>query len=216
MMSSNETLDHDFRVPDNGYLGFNSSMGNLAALGSEEPLSSYAHHGEIAVESLPSCTQQQIEEERLRGDILRYLVKNSNGTYHYSAELRAIIHDVVGIPFKATQAEFQETVTSLLEILHSDPQRRFLISGERDNILEKRCFVRGDEDEISDLVEEWRALIAAFLLESKRSVGLSDIGSRYRGIALSLHPSPNPLSLFNRHINITIIVFKTYVIAHEQ
>ena len=27
--------------------------------------------------------------------------------------------------------------------------------------------------------EEWRALIAIFLLESKRSVGLSDIGSRY-------------------------------------
>lgn len=133
---------------------------------------------DIAVESLPPYTQQQIEEERLRGDILRYLVKNSNGTYHYSAELRAIIHDVVGIPYNASQTEFQETVASLLDILHSDPQRRFLISGEVDNILVKRCFVRGDEEEISDLVEEWRALIAAFLLESKRSVGLSDIGSR--------------------------------------
>ena len=133
---------------------------------------------DMSVESLPPYTQQQIEEERLRGDILRYLVKNSNGTYHYSAELRAIIHDVVGITYNASQTEFQETVASLLDILHSDPQRRFLISGEVDNILVKRCFVRGDEEEISDLVEEWRALIAAFLLESKRSVGLSDIGSR--------------------------------------
>ena len=58
---------------------------------------------EIGVESLPFSTQQQIEEERLRGDILRYLVGNSNGTYHYSAELRAIIHDVIGIPASTTQ-----------------------------------------------------------------------------------------------------------------
>ena len=58
---------------------------------------------EIGVESLPLSTQQQIEEERLRGDILRYLVGNSNGTYHYSAELRAIIHDVIGIPATTTQ-----------------------------------------------------------------------------------------------------------------
>ena len=65
---------------------------------------------EIGVESLPFSTQQQIEEERLRGDILRYLVGNSNGTYHYSAELRAIIHDVIGIPASTTQtgtAEFR-------------------------------------------------------------------------------------------------------------
>lgn len=58
---------------------------------------------EIGMESLPFSTQQQIEEERLRGDILRYLVGNSNGTYHYSAELRAIIHDVIGIPASTTQ-----------------------------------------------------------------------------------------------------------------
>lgn len=58
---------------------------------------------EIGLESLPFSTQQQIEEERLRGDILRYLVGNSNGTYHYSAELRAIIHDVIGIPASTTQ-----------------------------------------------------------------------------------------------------------------
>eukprot|EP00596_Hydrurales_sp_CCMP1899_P009800 CAMPEP_0119035564 /NCGR_PEP_ID=MMETSP1177-20130426/2648_1 /TAXON_ID=2985 /ORGANISM="Ochromonas sp, Strain CCMP1899" /LENGTH=1104 /DNA_ID=CAMNT_0006994003 /DNA_START=168 /DNA_END=3482 /DNA_ORIENTATION=- len=122
-------------------------------------------------------SQQEIEEERLRGDILRYLVKNSNGTYHYSSELRAIIHDVVGFSLKGAQLQFEETVTSLLDILLSDPQRRFLISGDKDNIMIKRCFVRGDEDEISDLVEEWRALIAAFLLEPRKSVGLSDIGS---------------------------------------
>ena len=173
MMTSIETLCGEFRATtEQDFNSFDTP---------DEPTDS--NYGvppsDIAVESLPSYTQQQIEEERLRGDILRYLVKNSNGTYHYSAELRAIIHEVVGIPFNATQIEFQETVTSLLDILHSDPQRRFLITGERDNILVKRCFVRGDEDEISDLVEEWRALIAAFLLESKRSVGLSDIGSRY-------------------------------------
>mmetsp|Transcript_1065 Transcript_1065/g.1187 ORF Transcript_1065/g.1187 Transcript_1065/m.1187 type:complete len:888 (-) Transcript_1065:21-2684(-) len=127
--------------------------------------------------NLPFSTQQQIEEERLRGDILKYLVGNSNGTYHYSADLRAIIHDVIGIPVNSTQTELSETVASLLDILHTDPEKRFLVSGEGDNIHIKRCFVRGDEDEISDLVEEWRALIATFLLDSKRSVGLSDIGS---------------------------------------
>jgi hypothetical protein len=97
----------------------------------------------------------------------------------------------------------------------SDPEQYLtcnmasITAGEGDNIHIKRCFVRGDEEEISDLVEgmysnskerilgrhrniinshtlspclslitEWRALIAIFLLESKRSVGLSDIGSR--------------------------------------
>jgi hypothetical protein len=92
----------------------------------------------------------------LRGDILKYLVGNSNGTYHYSADLRAIIHDVIGIPVNSTQSELSETVASLLDILHTDPEKRFLVSGEGDNIHIKRCFVRGDEDEISDLVEEWR------------------------------------------------------------
>jgi hypothetical protein len=137
--------------------------------------SSLSSHGDKT--GVPS-SQQEIEEERLRGDILRYLVKNSNGTYHYSSELRAIIHDVVGFSLKGAQLQFEETVTSLLDILLSDPQRRFLISGDKDNIMIKRCFVRGDEDEISDLVEEWRALIATFLLEPRKSVGLSDIGSR--------------------------------------
>jgi hypothetical protein len=172
MLSSNESADRDFHVSETDTDSFDAPE-DVNTFSNDSP-----PHPDIPVESLPFYTQQQIEEERLRGDILRYLVKNSNGTYHYSAELRAIIHDVVGIPYNASQSEFQETVTSLLDILHSDPQRRFLISGELDNILVKRCFVRGDEDEISDLVEEWRALIAAFLLESKRSVGLSDIGSR--------------------------------------
>lgn len=174
MSTSSESLQRDCRISENGYDSHNQSD-DLQNTSHESQM---IPHSEIVVESLPSYTQQQIEEERLRGDILRYLVKNSNGTYHYSAELRAIIHDVVGIPHRASQTEFQDTVTSLLDILHADPQRRFLVSGERDNILVKRCFVRGDEEEISDLVEEWRALIAAFLLESKRSVGLSDIGSR--------------------------------------
>lgn len=136
------------------------------------------NHLVINREKTVPSTQQEIEEERLRKDILRYLVKNSNGTYHYSSELRAIIHDVVGFSLKGAQLQFEETVTSLLDILLSDPLRRFLISGDKDNIMIKRCFVRGDEEEISDLIEEWRALIAAFLLEPRKSVGLSDIGSR--------------------------------------
>lgn len=172
MLSSIETTDRDTRGGDT------DTVSCVLPDDVTSVNSSSAPPPDVAVETLPFLTQQQIEEERLRGDILRYLVKNSNGTYHYSAEFRTIIHDVVGIPYNASQIEFQETVTSLLDILHSDPQRRFLISGELDNIMVKRCFVRGDEEEISDLVEEWRALIAAFLLESKRSVGLSDIGSR--------------------------------------
>jgi hypothetical protein len=71
---------------------------------------------EIGVESLPFSTQQQIEEERLRGDILRYLVGNSNGTYHYSAELRAIIHDVIGIPANTTQTGSKLITQYLLHV----------------------------------------------------------------------------------------------------
>ena len=113
----------------------------------------------------------------MRKDILRYLVTNSNGTYHYSAELRAIAYDVVGMSTQSTAAEQTKALQNLLDVLHGDPQKRFLISGEGDNIIVKRCFVRGDEEEISDLVEEWRGQIASFLMDCKRSVGLSDIGS---------------------------------------
>jgi hypothetical protein len=144
---SSEDPQHNFRMHGNekiteDEMGYNSNQRPNARKEIDNDDSSYnadttnqnqwqGHppHGEIPIESLPFFTQQQIEEERLRGDILRYLVKNSNGTYHYSAELRAIIHDVIGIPFKASQTEFQETVTSLLDILHSDPQRLGIVLG---------------------------------------------------------------------------------------
>jgi hypothetical protein len=137
------------------------------------------YNDESAPEYAPSPFQyeQQIEEERLRGDILRYLVKHSNGAYHFSAELRTLTRDVVGINFKATREEFEETESSLLDLLYSDPQRRFSIIGEGDHIVIKRAPL--DKDEISNLVEDWRCLIADFLLVSKRVVCLSDIGSRY-------------------------------------
>lgn len=129
-------------------------------------------------ERSPSTFQyeQQIEEERLRDDILRYLVKNSNGAFHFSSELRTLTRDVVGLNFKATREEFEQTESSLLDLLYSDPQRRFAVIGEGDQIFIKRAAL--DKDEISNLVEDWRCLIADFLLESKRVVCLSDIGSR--------------------------------------
>ena len=121
-------------------------------------------------------SHQQNEEERLRCDILRYLVNRSNGVYHYSIELRTITLDVVGLSFKSSKQEFQETEISLLDLLYSDPKRRFSIIGEGDHISVKRAPL--DEDQIDLLVEEWRCLIATFLFESKRIVCLSDIGSR--------------------------------------
>ena len=133
--------------------------------------------GGTLLASLPAHSHQQLEEERVRKDILRYLVTNSNGTYHYSAELRAIAYDVVGMSTQSSALEQTQALQNLLDVLHGDPQKRFLISGEGDNIIVKRCFVRGDEEEISDLVEEWRGQIASFLMDCKRSVGLSDIGS---------------------------------------
>jgi hypothetical protein len=119
--------------------------------------------------------EQQLEEERLRDDILRYLIKNSNGAFHSATGLRQITRDVVGIRV-ASREEFELAESSLLDLLYSDPQRRFSIVGEGDHILVKRAAL--DKDEISSLVEEWRCLIADFLLESKRNICLSDIGSR--------------------------------------
>ena len=118
----------------------------------------------------------QIEEERLRSDILKYLVNKSNGVFHYSVELRTITLDVIGLSFMASKQEFQETEISLLNLLYLDPKRRFTIMGEGDHISVKRAPL--DEDQIDLLVEEWRCLIATFLFESKRIVCLSDIGSR--------------------------------------
>ena len=121
-------------------------------------------------------SDEQIEEERLRSEILKYLVNKSNGVYHYSVELRTITLDVIGLSFMASKQEFQETEISLLDLLYSDPRRRFSIIGEGDHISVKRAPL--DEDQIDLLVEEWRCLIATFLFESKRIVCLSDIGSR--------------------------------------
>ena len=118
----------------------------------------------------------QIEEERLCSDILKYLVNKSNGVYHYSVELRTITLDIIGLSFMASKQEFQEAEISLLNLLYLDPKRRFTIMGEGDHISVKRAPL--DEDQIDLLVEEWRCLIATFLFESKRIVCLSDIGSR--------------------------------------
>jgi hypothetical protein len=124
----------------------------------------------------PFLSDQHQEEERLRSDIYRYLVNKSGGVFHYSVELRTITLDIIGISHKASQEEFRETENCLLDLLYSDPQRRFSIVGERDHIFVKRAPL--DEDQINKLVEEWRCLIASFLFESKRIVCLSDIGSR--------------------------------------
>ena len=56
----------------------------------------------------------QIEEERLRSDILKYLANKSNGVYHYSVELRTITLDIIGLSFMASKQEFQEAEISLL------------------------------------------------------------------------------------------------------
>ena len=121
-------------------------------------------------------SDEQIEEERLRSDILKYLVNKSNGVFHHSVELRTITLDVIGLSFMASKQEFQETEISLLNLLYLDPKRRFTIMGEGDHISVKRAPL--DEDQIDLLVGEWRCLIATFLFESKRIVCLSDIGSR--------------------------------------
>ena len=121
-------------------------------------------------------SQDQNEDERIRCDILKYIVNKSNGVYQYSVELRSITLNVVGLSLKASKQEYQETEISLLDLLYLDPKRRFSITGEGDHISVKRAPL--DEDQIDLFVEEWRCLIATFLFESKRIVCLSDIGSR--------------------------------------
>ena len=121
-------------------------------------------------------SQDQNEDERIRCDILKYIVNKSNGVYQYSVELRSITLNVVGLSLTASKQEYQETEISLLDLLYLDTKRRFSIVGEGDHISVKRAPL--DEDQIDLLVEEWRCLIATFLFESKRIVCLSDIGSR--------------------------------------
>ena len=134
------------------------------------------NHNEAINDDTKLLSYDQNEDERIRCDILRYLINKSNGIYHYSVELRSITLDVVGLSFKSSKQEFQETEISLLDLLYLDPKRRFSITGEGDHISVKRAPL--DEDQIDLLVEEWRCLIATFLFESKRIVCLSDIGSR--------------------------------------
>ena len=131
---------------------------------------------EVLTDDPKLLSHDQNEDERLRCDILQYLVNKSNGVYQYSVELRTITLNVIGLSYKASKQEFQETEISLLDLLYLDPQRRFSILGEGDHISVRRAPL--DEDQIDLLVEEWRCLIATFLFESKRIVCLSDIGSR--------------------------------------
>ena len=131
---------------------------------------------EVTSQNLSFLSEQQVEEKRLCSDIHRYLVNKSSGVFHYSVELRTIIVDIIGISYKSSEEEIREAETRLLDLLYSDPQRRFSIIGEYDQIFVKLAPL--DEDQINKLVEEWRCLIASFLFESKRIVCLSDIGSR--------------------------------------
>ena len=131
---------------------------------------------EVTSQNLAFLSEQQVEEKRLCSDIHRYLVNKSSGVFHYSVELRTIIVDIIGISYNSSEEEIRETETRLLDLLYSDPQRRFSIIGEYDQIFVKLAPL--DEDQINKLVEEWRCLIASFLFESKRIVCLSDIGSR--------------------------------------
>ena len=136
----------------------------------------YTSSNEVITDDPKLFSHDQNEDERLRCDILKYIVNKSNGEYQYSVELRSITLDIVGLSFEASKQEFQETEISLLDLLYLDPKRRFSIIGEGDHISVKRAPL--DEDQIDLLVEEWRCLIATFLFESKRIVCLSDIGSR--------------------------------------
>ena len=133
-------------------------------------------HKETITDDPKLFSQDQNEDERIRCDILKYIVNKSNGVYQYSVELRSITLNVVGLSLKASKQEYQETEISLLDLLYLDPKRRFSIVGEGDHISVKLAPL--DEDQIDLFVEEWRCLIATFLFESKRIVCLSDIGSR--------------------------------------
>ena len=150
----------------------------ISRLGLQQPIAD----SESAQNNTLALTDQQLEEERLRSDIFRYLVNKSSGVFHYSVQLRTITLDIIGVSYKATPEEFRNTENCLLDLLYTDPQRRFAIIGERDHIFVKRAPL--DEDQINKLVEEWRCLIASFLFESKRIVCLSDIGSRLHIILL--------------------------------
>ena len=105
----------------------------------------------------------QIEEERLRSDILKYLANKSNGVYHYSVELRTITLDIIGLSFMASKQEFQEAEISLLYLLYLDPKRRFSIMGEGDHISVKRAPL--DEDQIEKIKKGYLCFLQ-FLLGS--------------------------------------------------
>ena len=66
--------------------------------------------------------------------------------------------------------------------------------------------------------EEWRALIAIFLLESKRSVGLSDIGSRYfftHSLTHWLPSSPYTAAYADRSVGV-VYLSCNHAFEHER
>lgn len=137
---------------------------------------------ETATECITSPFQHDpnIEEERLRSDIFRYLEKKSDGCFDFSVRLSILTRDVVGKDFNGTPQELKESEHSLLDLLDSDPRKRFSIIGTGYFIFIKRAPLNlPDPIEISNLIEDWMSLIANFLLTSKRFFDLTEITSRY-------------------------------------
>lgn len=140
---------------------------------------------ETAIESFPSLFQYDpnIEEERLRSDVFRYLEKKSNGCLDFSVALSLLTREVVGEDFNCTPQDLKGSELSLLDLLNLDPRKRFSIIGTGDNIFIKRAPLNLlDPTEISDLIEDRLSLIANFLLTSKRFFDLNEITSRYRNM----------------------------------
>jgi hypothetical protein len=140
---------------------------------------------EIATKCVPSPFQcdPNLEEERLRSDIFRYLEKISDGCFDFSVALSILTREVVGKELSCTPQELKGTEHSLLDLLNLDPRKRFSIIGTGDNIFIKRAPLNLlDPIEISNLIEDWMSLIANFLLTSKRFFDLTEITSRYQNM----------------------------------
>jgi hypothetical protein len=125
-----------------------------------------ANGGAKAQYNYANLTDEQVTslQEQWRDNVSRFL-----SNYSTSLSIDDIANYVSRPPY------LDESVT-LLDILKSDKNGCFAISGELPNIRVRRVY-RVDDPTIASYVEDWRTAVSSFLASQSVSVSLSDIGS---------------------------------------
>jgi hypothetical protein len=145
------------------------SQTSLATLLQDDPLQRFAISGEGT--SMRARRIFRVDDEEIR----EYVEEWRNSLAEYLSMQSATV-GLSDIGSNVARPSKLPTSVKLIDVLKSDEQNRFNVSGEGNSIRAKFNF-NLNEGQIAAYVEQWREQISRFLSTQSTTVGLSDIGS---------------------------------------